>query len=103
MNNKGDPKAAFVFESEVSPLKCRNLQCANVLCLPALLAFGHSKFNRLAFFQTTVAIALNGGEMHENIFSTLTRDKTEAFGGIEPLNCSLFHFSIILCLLLTLE
>jgi hypothetical protein len=67
------------------------LESANVLSLPSLLALGDGEFNRLAFLKTAVAIALNGGEMYEDILTVLTRDKTKAFGGIEPLHCSLFH------------
>jgi hypothetical protein len=68
------------------------LQRPDVFRLPTLLAFGHSEFNRLPFFKAAISIALDRGEMHEDIFPTLTCDKTEAFSGVEPLNCSLFHF-----------
>jgi hypothetical protein len=64
----------------------------NVLCLPAFGAFGHGEFNRLAFLQAAVSIGLDRGEMHKDILSTLTRDKTKAFSGVEPLYSSLFHF-----------
>jgi hypothetical protein len=68
------------------------LESADVFCLPTLLALGHGEFNRLAFFKAAIAIALNGGEMHEYIFPALACDEAEALSGIEPLNCSLFHF-----------
>src|SRR6185312_1200116 len=68
------------------------LENTNVLCLPAFSSFGHAEFNRLAFLQTAVSAALNRREMHKDILSTLTRDKTKAFVGVEPLNCSLFHY-----------
>jgi len=73
-----------------------DLKSADVFGLPALLASGHGEFNRLAFLQAAVSIRLYGGEMHEDIFPVLSGNKPEAFGGIEPLNCSLFHFLIFL-------
>ncbi|HWG88864.1 MAG TPA: hypothetical protein VN679_13845 [Candidatus Acidoferrales bacterium] len=71
----------------------RALQGPNVFCLPTLLAFGHSEFNRLAFFKAAIAIALNCREVNEYIFTALTGDKAKALSGVEPLNCSLFHFN----------
>src|SRR5260370_3391086 len=68
------------------------LENAHVLCLPALRSFGHAEFNRLAFLQAAVSARLNRGEVHKDVFPSLTRDKSKAFIGIEPLNCSLFHF-----------
>src|SRR6185312_17095242 len=41
--------------------------------------------------------------MHEDIFPALTCDKTEAFSGVEPLNCSLFHLYLFPDVNLTLE
>src|SRR5215469_9227909 len=80
-------------------LKLQNsiLESAHVFCLPTLLASGHSEFNRLAFLQAAISIRLYCGEMHENIFPVLPRDKAEAFCSIEPLNCSLFHFLFPIC------
>ncbi len=81
-----------------------NLQGANVLSLPALLSFGHSEFNRLTLLKAAIAIRLDCGEVDENVLSILTCNKTEAFCGVEPLNCSLFHFvSLSYCFDLTLE
>src|SRR5215475_556930 len=51
--------------------KLLGLESANVLCLPAFLSLGHSEFNRLAVLQAAVSVRLNGGEMHEDIFSVL--------------------------------
>ena len=79
------------------------LENANVLCLPAFSPFGHAEFNRLTFLQTAVSAALNRREMHKDILSTLTRDKTKAFVGVEPLNCSLFHLCFFLFVDLTQE
>jgi hypothetical protein len=79
------------------------LQSPNVFCLPTLLAFGHSEFNRLAFLKAAIAIALNCREMNEYIFTALTGNKPEALSGVEPLNCSLFHFDYFPDVNLTLE
>lgn len=70
------------------------LERPDVFRLPTLLAFGHREFNRLAFFKAAIAIALDRREMHEYIFPALARDKTETLSGIEPLNCTLFHFLV---------
>jgi hypothetical protein len=65
----------------------------NVLCLKALGALLHFKFNSLALVQRLVTVHLNRGEVHENIFPGLALDETKALRRIEPLNCSLFfHF-----------
>jgi hypothetical protein len=63
--NKKAAKAAFVVQ------KTFRLESANVLCLPALLSFGHSEFNRLAILQAAVSVRLDSREVHENIFSVL--------------------------------
>jgi hypothetical protein len=76
--------------------KTVGLESANVLCLPAFLSFGHSEFNRLAILQAAVSVRLDSGEMHEDIFPVLAGDKTKALCGVEPLNCSLFHFAFFL-------
>jgi hypothetical protein len=73
------------------------LKSADVFGLPALLASGHGEFNRLTFCQAAVSIRLYGGEMHEDILPVLSCDKPEALRGIEPLNCSLFHFLFSYC------
>jgi hypothetical protein len=70
-----------------------NLGSGNVLCLKALGALCHFKFYSLAFVQRLVAIHLNRGEVHKNIFPGLALDETVALRSIEPLHSSLFlHF-----------
>ena len=68
------------------------LESADVLSLPALCSLGHGEFNRLTFGKAAISIRLNCREVYEYVFSILARNKAEAFSGIEPLNCSLFHF-----------
>lgn len=60
-----------IFIASVCSAVARELEDANVLCLPALLTFGYSEFNSLSFFQAAVSAALDGGKMHEDIFSAL--------------------------------
>jgi hypothetical protein len=91
--------AAFV----IAEICDRALQRPNVFCLPTLIAFGHSDFNRLAFFKAAIAIALDCREMNEYIFTALSGYKAEALSGVEPLNSSLFHFVYCPDVNLTLE
>ena len=46
------------------------------------------ELNRLAFIQRAVAVRLNGREVNEDIFATLTLDEAVTLRGIEPLYCS---------------
>src|SRR5258708_40340664 len=97
-HGKRRPRPPYLFDD---PL---DLQGANVFSLPALLSFGHSEFNRLTLLKAAIAIRLDRGEVDENVLSILTCNKTEALCGVEPLNCSLFHFvSLSYCFDLTLE
>jgi hypothetical protein len=48
------------------------------------------KFNRLAFVQRFVPVALNGGEVHEYVFAGLALDESEALAGVKPFHSSLF-------------
>ena len=82
--------------SPVFSARC-GLQRLNVGGLQALGAADDFKLDRLAVVQRLVAIRLNRGEMHEDIFSALALDEAKAFAGIEPLDCSLFftHFCFL--------
>src|SRR6266436_5690481 len=72
----------------------RRLDRGNVLSLKAFRALFHFKLHGLPFVKGLVAVHGNRREVHENIFSGLALNETKAFGGIEPLHCSLFlHFS----------
>src|SRR6516225_9741258 len=65
------------------------LEACNVLCLKAFRALLHLKFHRLTLVEGLVAIHLNGGKMHENIFAGLTLDEPVTLRSIEPLHCAL--------------
>ncbi len=64
--------------------------CTFSACQP-FRAFDDVERNRLAFFQAPETIRLNGGKMHENIFTVFPREKAVTLCVIEPLYCSLFH------------
>ena len=71
---------------------CRSgLDAFYVLCLPAFRAFYNVELNLLTFLQAAETIRLNGGEVHEYIFTVLAADKSIALGIVEPLYCSCFH------------
>ena len=58
--------------------------------LQAFGALGHLKFYSGAFIQRAIALRLDGGEVHEHVFSILPLDKTVALGCVEPLHCPFF-------------
>src|SRR5712692_1244708 len=68
----------------------QRLEGCNVLSLEALRAFLHFKFHCLAFVERFISFHRDRGEMHENIFSRLALDESEALRSIKPLHCSLF-------------
>ena len=53
----------------------------------------------LAFCKGFEALTLNGGEMHEYIFTVVLLDETETLGVVEPLHFALCHFPFLLCCL----
>src|SRR5581483_4332331 len=68
-------------------------------------ALGDIELHRLAFLKALKPAGLDGGEMHKNIFASLTADKAVALGIVEPLYCSFFHVCLYSCsyLIVTLE
>ena len=75
-----------------------SLECSHVFRLPALWSLGDIELHRLALLEALKTSRLDSGEVHENVFATLTADKTVAFGIVEPLYCSLFHLFVLLFL-----
>jgi len=68
------------------------LDRTNLRGLRTFLAVGGDVFDALTFLEGLEAIALDLGEMREEIFAAaLRRDETEAFGFIEPLDGTLCH------------
>jgi hypothetical protein len=79
----------------------------NVGSLEALRALHHVELHSGAFLKVTVAISLDGGEVHEDVFASVPLNESIAFGGVEPLHRSLFSIvthiqsnSLIQCYLL---
>jgi hypothetical protein len=81
------------------------LESLNVFGLQALGALGDIELHGLAFLQALESASLDGREMHENVFASLTADKAVPFGVIEPLYCSLFHVfcTLVPLVVVTLE
>src|SRR5690348_4302834 len=77
----------------VSGRPITGLKAYDVLSLKALRTLFDFKFHSLPFIQGFVAVHLNGGEVHENVFPGLALNKSVALRSIEPLHSSLFlHF-----------
>src|SRR5207248_5346136 len=63
-----------------------------VRCQKALGTFQKLILHCLAFVKGPVAIFLNSGKMHKDVFSGRPLNEAIAFGSVEPLDCSLlFH------------
>jgi hypothetical protein len=67
-------------------------QDGDVARLRAFGALLDDELDLLAFLQVTEPVALDGGEMDENVRSTLTGDKAEALVTIEPLDGTIDTF-----------
>ena len=70
---------------------------ADVLGFLALFAGCRVEFDALTLFEALVALALNVGEMYEDIITLLTRDKTKSLVSVEKLHSALCHKYSILC------
>jgi hypothetical protein len=69
---------------------------ANVLSFLALFAGRSVELYELAFLEALVAVALDVGEMDENVITLLARDEAEALFCIKKFHCSLCHdYSIL--------
>src|SRR3954468_16510267 len=73
------------------------LESLYVLRLKALRPLDHVELYSLAFLQATKTVAADSREVYENIVPSLTADKAEPFGVVEPFHCSLFHCLFLLC------
>src|ERR1039458_1360674 len=63
----------------------------DVLGFLALLAGCHIEFDLLALVEGLVAVALDVGEMNEDVVTLLARDESESLFCVEELHCSLCH------------
>ena len=59
-----------------------------VSSLRTLGAFLNGEFNFLTFFKVFETVALDRGEMHENIRTAFTSKKAVALASVEPFDCS---------------
>jgi hypothetical protein len=59
-----------------------------VSSLRALGAFLNGEFNLLTFFKVFETVALDRGEVHENIRAAFTSKKAVALASVEPFDCS---------------
>src|SRR6476620_5208546 len=59
---------------------------ADVLRLFTLATGGNVELDALTLFQRTVSVALNRGEVNEDVVAALTRDEAETLVGVEPLD-----------------
>ena len=64
---------------------------ADVLRFLALLAGCHVELDALALVEALVAVALDVGEMNEDVITLLARDETESLVCVEELHCPLCH------------
>src|SRR5215470_18138937 len=69
---------------------------ADLLGLRTLLALGNLELDPLVLLQGAVAARLDRGEVHEHVGSTAVHgDEAEALFGVEPLDGSLRHVSLL--------
>jgi len=68
--------------------------------LPSLGSLLHFELHSLSFLQALEASRLNGGEVNEYVFTTLSADKAEAFRIVKPLNWFLVPFCFFLLIFL---
>ena len=68
----------------------------DVAGLRTLGALFNCELDLLAFLQVAETIALNGGEVNENVLSTFALDEAEALVTVEPLNRT--NYSVRHCL-----
>ena len=66
----------------------------DVLGLQALRTFLNVKAYSCTLFEAPISVTYDGGKVHENVLATLALDESIAFGGVEPLHCSLFLHSV---------
>jgi len=72
------------------------LQTCYIGSLIALGSFEQVELHALAFVQSAVAVLLDGGEVHENIFATRPLNETIALSTIKPFHCSLLSHKQLL-------
>jgi hypothetical protein len=64
----------------------------NVCGLKTFGALGDVEGNFVTFGKGFETVALDGGEMYENVFATFLLNETETFCVVKPFNLTLCHF-----------
>src|SRR5206468_13058298 len=68
----------------------------DVACLKSFRTFEQVELHALALIQSAIAVLLDGGEMHEDVFAGGPLDEAKPFGSVEPLHCSLLSHKLLL-------
>src|SRR5436309_14452607 len=68
----------------------------DVACLKSFRTFEQVELHALAVIQGAIAVLLDGGEMHEDVFAGGPLDEAKPFGSVEPLHCSLLSHKLLL-------
>jgi hypothetical protein len=68
---------------------------ADVLRLGTFPAGSDIEFHTLTLFEGLVALALDSGEMYEDVVTLLARDETEAFISVEKFDSTLRHAILV--------
>jgi hypothetical protein len=95
------PRANKIGVTKVTPMDSADagLQNLYVLRLPALGTLFHVELDRLAFLKAAEPGRVDRRVMNENVLTVLAADESETLGVVEPLYCSLFHFSMLFSVL----
>src|SRR5258707_14221374 len=70
----------------------RDLHRADRLCLRSAVALRDLEFDPLPLFEAAVAIRLDGGEVDEDVPTTVDRDEAVALVRVEPFDGALSHY-----------
>ncbi len=82
------PRQMAPLATRVSPVAMDGLDSRYVEGFVAFAAWADFEFDRLAFFERTVAVACNVAVVNEDIVTIVTRDKAVALLVVEEFYCS---------------
>ena len=87
---RGSAGMKKAISKEIAFQRNLELECLDVLGLPALRSLGHVELHGLTLLQAAETARLDRRKMHKNVFAILTADEAVTLGVIKPLYCSLF-------------
>lgn len=90
MNQKGAP------QNRGAPFLCQLIAQRDVAGLRSLGSLFDIELDLLAFHQVAEAIALDGGEVDEDVLSAFALDEAEALVTVEPLDRTDYSFRHVL-------